>query len=52
MPKTLNSETCPKPARWFESGGRCGWAQVCVDCDDNPKARRTDDLAPKTRTTS
>lgn len=31
-----NQSTCPKSARWFEQGGRCGWARECCQCKDNP----------------
>jgi hypothetical protein len=27
---------CPKPERWFEEGGQCGWAHECKNCSNNP----------------
>ena len=37
----LNKDTCPKPVRWFEEGGICGFGHECKYCSENPdKARK------------
>ncbi len=33
--KKYSLKTCPQSDTWFANGGRCGWAKVCRECQDN-----------------